>query len=45
MELFRTWGIADAVRDVSVACEPTMAVRRTLVAEPLTIFNGGGYWV
>ena len=35
MELFRVWGIADAVRDASVACEPTMAVRRTLAAEPL----------
>jgi len=37
MELFRTWGIADAVRDASVACEPTMAVRRTLAAEPLAV--------
>jgi 2-polyprenyl-6-methoxyphenol hydroxylase-like FAD-dependent oxidoreductase len=37
MELFRTWGIADAVRDASVACEPTAAVRRTLAAEPLAV--------
>jgi 2-polyprenyl-6-methoxyphenol hydroxylase-like FAD-dependent oxidoreductase len=37
MELFRIWGIADAVRDASVACEPTMAVRRTLAAEPLAV--------
>ena len=37
MELFRTWGIADAVRDASVACEPTMAVRRSLAAEPLAV--------
>jgi hypothetical protein len=37
MELFRTWGIADAVRDASVACEPTGAVRRTLAAEPLAV--------
>jgi 2-polyprenyl-6-methoxyphenol hydroxylase-like FAD-dependent oxidoreductase len=37
MELFRAWGVADAVRHVSVACEATMAVRRTLAAEPLAV--------
>jgi 2-polyprenyl-6-methoxyphenol hydroxylase-like FAD-dependent oxidoreductase len=37
MELFRIWGIADAVRDASVPAEPTMAVRRTLADEPLAV--------
>jgi 2-polyprenyl-6-methoxyphenol hydroxylase-like FAD-dependent oxidoreductase len=37
MELFRIWGIADAVRAASVACEPTMAVRRTLATEPMAV--------
>jgi 2-polyprenyl-6-methoxyphenol hydroxylase-like FAD-dependent oxidoreductase len=37
MELFRIWGIADAVRDAGVVAEPTIAVRRTLADEPLAV--------
>jgi len=37
MELFRIWGIADAVRAAGAVCEPTMAVRRTLATEPLAV--------
>jgi putative polyketide hydroxylase len=34
MELFRFWGVSDAVRDGSVDCSPTTAVGRTLAEEP-----------
>ena len=34
MELFRFWGVADAVRAGSVDCDPTVAVTRTLAEEP-----------
>src|SRR5262245_11259145 len=37
MELFRIWGMADAVRAAGVVAEPTMAVRRTLADEPLAV--------
>ena len=34
MEIFRFWGVSDAVRAGSVDCEPTIAVARTLAEEP-----------
>ena len=34
MELFRFWGVADAVRAGSIDCDPTVAVADTLAAEP-----------
>ena len=34
MEIFRQWGLGDAVRAGSVDCEPRMAVRHTMAAEP-----------
>ena len=34
MELFRLWGVSDAIRDGSVDCDPTTAVGRTLAEEP-----------
>jgi putative polyketide hydroxylase len=34
MELFRFWGVARAVRDDSVDCDPRVAVTQTLAAEP-----------
>jgi 2-polyprenyl-6-methoxyphenol hydroxylase-like FAD-dependent oxidoreductase len=37
MELFRFWGVADAVRAGSVACDPTVSVTRTLAEEPLEV--------
>ncbi|GEL20608.1 hypothetical protein PA7_44450 [Pseudonocardia asaccharolytica DSM 44247 = NBRC 16224] len=41
MGLFRFWGIADAVRAEAVACDPLVAVTRTLAEEPaeLVPFN------
>jgi putative polyketide hydroxylase len=41
MELFRFWGVARAVREASVDCDPRIAVTRTLAAEPdeLVPFN------
>ena len=37
MELFRLWGVADAVRVGGIDCVPTVAVTRTLADEPLEI--------
>ena len=37
MELFRFWGVADAVRAGSVVCDPTVSVVRTLAEEPLEV--------
>ncbi|MGH3943986.1 MAG: FAD-dependent monooxygenase [Pseudonocardiaceae bacterium] len=37
MELFRLWGVAEAVRAGSVDCDPTVAVTRTLAEEPQEI--------
>jgi putative polyketide hydroxylase len=37
MEIFRAWGVSDAVRAGSVDCEPTVAVTRTLAEEPQEI--------
>ncbi|MGH3777561.1 MAG: FAD-dependent monooxygenase [Pseudonocardiaceae bacterium] len=37
MELFRFWGVAEAVRAGSVDCDPTVAVIRTLAEEPQEI--------
>jgi putative polyketide hydroxylase len=37
MELFRFWGVAEAVRAGSVDCAPTVAVTRTMAEEPQEI--------
>jgi 2-polyprenyl-6-methoxyphenol hydroxylase-like FAD-dependent oxidoreductase len=34
MELFRFWGVARAVRDAGIDCDPLVAVTHTLAAEP-----------
>jgi 2-polyprenyl-6-methoxyphenol hydroxylase-like FAD-dependent oxidoreductase len=34
MELFRFWGVARAVRDAGIDCDPRVAVTHTLAAEP-----------
>ncbi len=37
MELFRVWGVVDAVQAGSVDCEPTVTITRSLADEPLEI--------
>jgi putative polyketide hydroxylase len=37
MELFRFWGVGEAVRAGSVDCDPTVAITRTLAEEPQEI--------
>src|SRR5918997_2675951 len=34
MELFRFWGVADAIRARGIDCDPRVAITRTLSAEP-----------
>ncbi|TQM46109.1 putative polyketide hydroxylase [Pseudonocardia cypriaca] len=38
MELFRFWGVARAVREGAIDCDPRVAITRTLSAEPDELF-------
>jgi 2-polyprenyl-6-methoxyphenol hydroxylase-like FAD-dependent oxidoreductase len=43
MEIFRTWGIADAVRERAVPVDCDTAVAATLVSPPHVVGRAGGY--
>src|SRR3954469_16069871 len=43
MEIFRSWGIADAVRERAVRVDCDTAVAATLVSPPQVVGRAGGY--